>query len=101
MLIFPELHSNDNSTLEYKTKQRNEWKYGSITNNGKVIILTDKMLAYHNESTTACGATIYLNASMVPMDDRLRFKQEFHIIIQTHKDAIMASLSEHPCPIYK
>jgi hypothetical protein len=59
------------------------------------------MLAYHNESTSACGATIYLNASMVPMDDRFHFKQEFHIIIQKHKDAIISSLSEHPCPFHR
>ena len=43
--IFPAFPTNDNSTVECKTKQRHEWKYGSITNNGKIIIPTVKKLS--------------------------------------------------------
>ena len=35
--IFPDFPSDDNSTFEFKSKQRHEWKYGSITNDGKII----------------------------------------------------------------
>mgnify|MGYP006184680949 CR=1 FL=1 len=36
--IFPDFPSEDNSTFKFKSKQRHEWKYGSITNDGKIII---------------------------------------------------------------
>ena len=36
--IFPDFSSDDISMFESKSKQRHEWKYGFITNDGEVII---------------------------------------------------------------
>ena len=36
---FPDFSQDDNnSTFEFKSKQRHEWNYGSITKDGKIII---------------------------------------------------------------
>ena len=76
--IFPDFPSNDNSTFEFKSKQRHEWKYGSITNDGKIIIpIVKKTVKYHNESVSACGGPLYFNASMVPMGDYFQFNLDF------------------------
>ena len=68
--IFPDFPNDNNSTFEFKSKQRHEWQYGSITNDGKIIIpIVQKTVKYHNESVSVCGGPLYFNASMVPMGD--------------------------------
>jgi len=40
--LYPDFPYADLSTSEYKAKQRKNWKYGSIVNDGKIIIPIDK-----------------------------------------------------------
>lgn len=54
--IFFSFPSDDDITFEFKTIQKNDWKYGSIINDGKIIIyIENKSVKYHNESSSACG----------------------------------------------
>ena len=104
--IFFCLPNDDNSTFEFKSKQRHEWKYGSITNDGKIIIpIVQKTVKYHNESVSACGGPLYFNALMVPMGDHFPIELGFYITIpkaQGHTiHKLIASLSEHPCPFLR
>ena len=39
LICFPDFPRDDNSTVEFKTKQRNQWKYGSFANDGKPSFL--------------------------------------------------------------
>ena len=70
------------STFEFKCKQRHEWQYGSITNDGKIIIpIVQKTVKYHNKSVSACGGPLYFNASMVPMGDHFPIELGFCITV--------------------
>ena len=80
--LYPDFPCDDLSTTKYKIKKRYEWKHGSITSDGKVIVPIDKKtVKYHNESISACGTPFYLNASTVPMGDPFPIELGFCITI--------------------